>query len=370
MNYNNNVNDNEIKTDENSDKFENYKNLGLTGLANVGNTCYLNSCMQVLSHTYELNDLLNSGEYKKRLNKKADSVLLLEWDNLRQMMWSRNCTIAPIGFVKAVQKISSLKGCVLFSGHLQNDVQEFLLFMIDCFHNSLAREVIMDITGNIENEKDKLATSCFEMMNSMYKKEYSEMIKLFYGIHVSEITSIEDNRQLSFRAEPFSVMSLSIPEKEGQISIYDCFDLYCKKETLEGANAWYNDKTKQKEDVKRGIVFWSLPDILIIDLKRWGMNGRKLNKIIDVPVDNADFTKYVKGYCASSYMYDLYGICNHSGNSMGGHYTAYIKNANNKWYDCNDTMIKEINKDKLISEKSYCFFYRKKSINEMKLNNN
>jgi ubiquitin carboxyl-terminal hydrolase 4/11/15 len=100
------------------------------------------------------------------------------------------------------------------------------------------------------------------------------------------------------------------------------------------------------------------------------MNGRKLNKIIDVPVDNADFTKYVKGYCASSYMYDLYGICNHSGNSMGGHYTAYIKNANNKWYDCNDTMIKEINKDKLISEKSYCFFYRKKSINEMKLNNN
>jgi ubiquitin carboxyl-terminal hydrolase 8 len=353
--------DDDNKNDNN--QFEKYKNLGLTGLANVGNTCYLNSCMQVLSHTYELNHLLDSGEYKKRLNKKSDSVLLLEWDNLRQMMWSRNCTIAPIGFVKAVQKISSIKGCVLFSGHLQNDVQEFLLFMIDCFHNSLAREVTMNITGNVENEKDKLATACFEMMNTMYKKEYSEMIKLFYGIHVSEITSIEDNRQLSFRPEPFSVMSLSIPEKDGQVSIYDCFDLYCKKEVLEGDNAWYNETTKQKENVKRGIVFWSLPDILIIDLKRWGNNGRKLNKIIDVPIENADFTKYVKGYCASSYMYDLYGICNHSGNSMGGHYTAYIKNANNKWYDCNDTIIKEISKEKLISEKSYCFFYRKKNNN-------
>ena len=347
----------------NDDLFEKYKNLGLTGLANIGNTCYLNSCMQVLSHTYELNDLLHSGEYKKRLNKKADSVLLLEWDNLRQMMWSRNCTIAPIGFVKAVQKISSIKGCVLFSGHLQNDVQEFLLFMIDCFHNSLAREVIMDITGSIENEKDKMAAACFEMMNAMYKKEYSEMIKLFYGIHVSEITSIEDNQQLSFRAEPFSVMSLSIPDESATnaaVSIYDCFDLYCKKETLEGANAWYNDKTKQKEDVKRGIVFWSLPDILIIDLKRWGHNGRKLNKIVDAPIENADFTKYVKGYGASSYIYDLYGICNHSGNSFGGHYTAYIRNANGKWYDCNDTLVREINKDKLVSEKSYCFFYRKK----------
>ena len=346
---------------EETTKFEIYKNLGLTGLANVGNTCYLNSCMQVLSHTYELNNFLQSGEYKKRLNKKADSILLLEWDNLRQMMWSRNCTIAPIGFVKAVQKISAIKGRHLFSGHLQNDIQEFLLFMIDCFHNSLAREVIMDITGNVENEKDKMATACFEMMNAMYKKEYSEMIKLFYGIHVSEITSIEDNSQLSFRAEPFSVMSLSIPDTPGTVSMYDCFDLYCKKETMEGDNAWYNDKTKLKQDVKRGIVFWSLPDILIIDLKRWGSNYRKIHKIIDIPIENADFTKYVKGYCASSYVYDLYGICNHSGNSMGGHYTAYIKNANDKWYDCNDTMIKEINKENLISDKSYCFFYRKKN---------
>jgi len=345
-------------------QFEKYKNLGLSGLANVGNTCYLNSCMQVLSHTYELNNLLCSGEYKNRLNKKADSVLLIEWDNLRQMMWSKNCTIAPIGFVKAVQKISHIKGCVLFSGHLQNDVQEFLLFMIDCFHNSLAREVIMDITGKIENEKDKLASACFEMMDKMYKKDYSEMIKLFYGIHISEITSIDDdNKQLSFRPEPFSVMSLSIPTDIEKVSIYDCIDLYCKKEILEGDNAWYNDVTKQKENVKRGIVFWSLPDILIIDLKRWSSNGRKINKIVDAPIENADFTKYVKGYGASSYMYDLYGVCNHSGNSMGGHYTSYIKNANGKWYDCNDTMIREIKNDKqLINEKSYCFFYRKKPV--------
>ena len=34
--------------------FLNYKDKGLTGLANVGNTCYLNSCMQIISHTYEL----------------------------------------------------------------------------------------------------------------------------------------------------------------------------------------------------------------------------------------------------------------------------------------------------------------------------
>ena len=31
---------------------------GLTGLANLGNTCFINSCMQVLSHTQEFNNFL------------------------------------------------------------------------------------------------------------------------------------------------------------------------------------------------------------------------------------------------------------------------------------------------------------------------
>jgi ubiquitin C-terminal hydrolase len=46
--------------------------------------------------------------------------------------------------------------------------------------------------------------------------------------------------------------------------------------------------------------------------------------------------------------------------NLGGHYTAYIKNSNNNWYEFNDTVVNRINEENVITSMSYCFFYRKK----------
>ena len=175
-----------------TEKYEAYKDKGLSGLANMGNTCYVNACLQILSHTYELNDFLskNGGEYKSRLNHKVDSVLLHEWDKLRTMMWSENCIISPGGFVSAMQKIAKLKHMDLFSGFQQNDVAEFLMFLMDCFHTALAREVEMKVRGVARNATDRAAKECYEMMAGMYKKQYSEVLNIFYGVQVSMIEPI------------------------------------------------------------------------------------------------------------------------------------------------------------------------------------
>jgi ubiquitin carboxyl-terminal hydrolase 8 len=342
-------------------KFEKYKDKGLSGLANLGNTCFINSCLQILSHTYELNDFLDLESYKKKLNNKYESVLLLEWDNLRKLLWETNCIISPGKFIKTIQKIAQIKDLELFTGYSQNDLPEFLLFLIDCFHTSLSREIKMTISGSPENETDKIAIQCYEMVKNMYSKEYSEIWNLFYGVHVSEISSIENGKVLKTIPEPFFMIDLPIPADNKSPSLVDCFELYVKGEILENDNAWYNEETKVKENIKKKILFWSLPNILVIDFKRFNSKNQKNQILITFPLDELDLSEYVIGYKKNSYKYELYGVCNHSGNVLGGHYTSYVKNSNGKWFHFNDTSVSEVGViESIISVKAYCLFYRKK----------
>jgi len=342
-------------------EINNYKDRGLSGLANLGNTCFINSCVQLLSHTYEFNDFLEKATYKKRLQNKPDSLLLVEFDELRKLLWSGNVVVSPGKFIKTVQKVAEVKDREIFTGYSQNDSQEFLLFLMDCFHNAIAREVTMTVNGNAENETDEIARLCFEKIKSMYSKDYSEVWNLFYAIHVSEILSSEQSKILQRTPEPFFMVHLPIPPNLKSPNLYNCLDLYVEGEMLEGENAWFNEKTGQKEDVKKKISFWSLPSILVIDLKRFNNRNQKNQILIDFPLENLDLSKYVIGYKKEEYVYDLYGVINHSGSVFGGHYTSYVKNANEKWYHFNDTSVSEVGlENSLVSTKAYCLFYRKR----------
>jgi ubiquitin C-terminal hydrolase len=366
-------------------RFPDFAGKGITGLMNMGNTCFVNSCLQSLSHTYELNRFLNDDKYKKRLTKKPDAVLLTEWDKLRTLMWSENCVVSPGGFMASMKQIARLKNQELFTQNSQNDVQEFLMFMMDSFHMALAREVNMTITGNVNNDKDIVGKKCYEMMKQMYTKNYSEMLNIFYGIQMSVIEKLHSGDSgaagadfsvdniLSLSPEPFSIISLSIPLVENPTTgktriptLYDCFSHYCEGERMEGDNAWFNEETKQYQAVQKRIMYWSLPNIMIIDLKRVQYTERGPTKItipVEIPLKNLDLSAFVRGYKRDSYVYDLYAVCNHHGNfSKSGHYTATIRSADDIWYNFNDETVKQtdIKGDSITSNIPYCLFYRKR----------
>ena len=85
--------------------------------------------------------------------------------------------------------------------------------------------------------------------------------------------------------------------------------------------------------------------------------------MVDFPLTDLDFSNYIVGYDKDSYKYDLYGICNHSGGTAGGHYTAFVKNANNKWYHFNDTNCNEINLGALKTPRHIVFSIENKKSN-------
>jgi ubiquitin C-terminal hydrolase len=338
-------------------KFEKYKDNGLSGLTNLGNTCFLNSIMQALSHTYELNIFLDKKTYK--LNKKYDSMLLISWDELRTQLWQTNNTVSPLKFVNTVQQISKIKDQTNFMKYNQNDTSEFLIFIIDCFHNALSREVRMTIQGNIKDDKDKIAVKCYELIKNIYEKDYSEIWDLFYGIHISQLENTENGNIISIVPEPFFLINLPIPTNNNNPSLYDCFDLYVEQELVDGVVL---ENTTEKISVKKNIMFWSLPNILVIDIKRYNEKNKKNEMMIDFPLERLNLSKYVVGYNKDAYIYDLYAICNHNGCHLQGHYTCFVKNANSKWYFYNDNNVFEVKPEQILTSNAYCFFYRKQII--------
>ena len=342
-----------------------YKDKGLSGLTNLGNTCFLNSCMQIINHTYELNEFLDSDKYREHLKENnVNSEAIMGWNELRKVMWSGNGVVSPNKFVHLMHNIAKQKDRELFSGYTQNDMPEFFMFFVDCMHDSLSRSVKMKISGNIENMTDKLAVECYKLLKNLYEAEYSEILDLYYGIYVNQITDINGEKSLILKPESYSILDLPVIEGNNvKTSLYDCFNLFVKPDILDGENAWFNENTNQKQAVRKNVVFWNFPNILVIALKRFTPDGqRKINVKIDFPIENLDLSRYVLGYNPKTYVYDLFGICNHMGGTNGGHYSAFVKHASNKWIHFNDNVVEIVDEpSKMISSMAYCLFYRKKN---------
>ena len=164
------------------------------------------------------------------------------------MMWSEDCTILRRDLYKQF-KGGTIKDRHTFTGFSQNDFTEFLHFFVSCLHSSIERED-MEITGNIKNNVDKIAKTCYDMMSNMYK-EYSEILSIFYGIHVSRTNTI-DNSYENISPEPFFDLSIEIQNCK---TLTDCLDKYTSVEKLTGENKLYNDKTKEYQDGEKRMLF-------------------------------------------------------------------------------------------------------------------
>ena len=332
------------------------------GLENLGNTCFLNTCIQILAHTPLLNDLLLFPKHVSTHDEDNPNLTITrEWLEIYQDMvkqTSQQVMMSPKRFVYFVQKIAKEKGHDLFSGWSQNDFTEFLYFVVDCFHTYMSRGVELKIHGDPKNEHDQTALTCYRYLKQVYSKEYSEINQLMNGIYMSEIHSSDETKCYSVKPETFFILDLEIPpmELKETCSLDSCFQYFTRGETMSGEDAWFNEKTGARETIIKKMSFWSLPKILVISLKRFINEINKKETAVDFPLENLDLSAYVCGYNRHKYVYDLYAVCNHSGKNDAGHYTAFIRRQSD-WYVYNDTQIFKIGSQQVVSPYAYCLFY-------------
>jgi len=329
---------------------------GLCGLTNLGNTCFMNTIVQCLNSNRDFATIFLTDAYKSNINSdKIDHNIVEQWALLCKGLYKRNCVVTPTSFHKVVQIIALKKGRDVFVGYGQNDSQEFLQYFLETLHNGLAKEVIMTINGDPENDLDKMAVEALTNWKGFFKNDYSVIVEMFYGQLHSQITTIDDPDYKSTTYDPFSNLSLEIPDGDN-INIYDCLDHFNKREELEG----HRQNEEDEKTYTKQMSFWSTPTYLIIFFKRYNSMGQKISKVIDFPIKNLNLSKYCVGYDKDNSRYDLHAVANHAGGLGGGHYWAYTKNLDGNWYKYNDKFVSLKKESELVTSEVYCLFYKKK----------
>lgn len=114
----------------------------MSGLRNLGNTCFINAVLQCLSNLPELNRWLDDYE--------GNNTIIKEYNDLRRLMQEEG-SIIPNRFIHFVFNSAP------FKPHEQHDAAEFLLFMMDTFQCPLFTGKQTSILGNTNMEEQFLS---------------------------------------------------------------------------------------------------------------------------------------------------------------------------------------------------------------------
>lgn len=144
-----------------------------------------------------------------------------------------------------------------------------------------------------------------------------------------------------------------------------CLCSLSQTEQLNHENTWYCSNCKEHRKAYKTLQIMKAPYFLIIQIKRFKsvtglFNNSKNDTLVDFPITNFSLDPYIVNRIENKhYNYDLFAINQHFGWSIGGHYTAFIKNKE-KWYDFDDETVSEINTSKLVTNNAYLLFYKLK----------
>jgi ubiquitin carboxyl-terminal hydrolase 8 len=342
---------------------------GVTGLENLGNSCYLNAIIQCLRHTSQLTDALQMSQQQRLLSKNftnhtingPTAMVLVNYIKISNLLWGQDTPkISPIGF-----KILLGESNEQFANNQQHDAHELLVTLLQLFHDTLSKTVGYRVTGTITSELDTQIKKAHDDWVVYYKNKHSVILDIFSGQLRTELVCLNCQRP-TYVFDPIMVFDLSLPSVDSSqiISLEQCFNNFIMTEQLSEDNLYSCNFCHARTCAHKTMSIWSLPKILIIKLNRFQQqfsNGvyqsRKINTGVTYPLMGFNVSPYISLPVVGETLYDLYAVTCHMGNMEGGHYYSICFNhSTNSWINCNDGRCVPCNNP--ISEHAYILYYK------------
>lgn len=306
---------------------------GFVGIRNSGCLCYMISALQQLYLVRSFRSFLLNLDLSAAENPESSLLWVCQRIFAGLQYSSKQCIS-----IKRLCRV--LEGSSVINVNEQMDAEEFLNAFMDQLERQLGtnKAVIGDHFGG------QLATEIIGKGNCSHSSE---------------------------RIEAFLTLPLEVKNKK---SLIESLESLVNGETLEGDNAYQCDLCNAKVTAQRRIGLRHLPNILIVALRRFDYNldtmrRMKLNNYYEFPweIDLEPYTieglhrkdneqtgnPHTSGplFPANYYQFRLRGVVIHTGSAEGGHYYSYIQDrASSKWFEFNDTIVREVDPFDIPSE--------------------
>ncbi|KAI4664850.1 uncharacterized protein J4E79_003148 [Alternaria viburni] len=335
--------------------------IGLRGLYNMGQTCFMSVILQTLVHNpFIRNFYLSEGH--KQTECERDSCVSCALDEMFVEFHSAEKTE---GFGAVSMLMGSWLAGEALAGYQQQDAHEYMQFILNTLHQANG--------GSTDDSED-----CKCVVHQAFCGKLSSTV------------TCDNCRNVTTAQDPYMDLSLDvriqgkkrkIKEEKGEetpLDLRDCLERFTVKEKL-GSAEYTCRNCDSPQNATKQLSIKRLPPVLSIHLKRFEHTKSTSSKIetpvrFPVKLDIYPYTTAHKAAMravktsgaplsnhnvnspANALVYELSSVIVHKGKIDSGHYVSYSREGND-WFMFDDSKVVLVSEAEVLAAEAYLLFY-------------